>query len=196
MTRSAPRDRPRPTRAPRPREPKPRRRIDAITLALAVLLIATFVLRLWGIKQGLPYIYNVDEESHFVPKAITFFSHDLNPYYFLNPPAYSYALNVVFEFWFGSSDAVARAYTNNPTEVFVVARVLASVLGTLSVWLTYLTGKRLFGRGGGADRRGHLRPRLPAHLLQPPGAQRRPHPRSGHALALRHLGRPAEGAPG
>jgi len=149
MTRSAPRDRPRPTRAPRPREPKPRRRIDAITLALAVLLIATFVLRLWGIKQGLPYIYNVDEESHFVPKAITFFSHDLNPYYFLNPPAYSYALNVVFEFWFGSSDAVARAYTNNPTEVFVVARVLASVLGTLSVWLTYLTGKRLFGRGVG-----------------------------------------------
>jgi hypothetical protein len=114
-----------------------------------VLLIATLVLRLWGIKQGLPYIYNVDEESHFVPKAITFFGHPLNPYYFLNPPAYSYVLNIVFELWFGSRDAVVRAYTSNPTEVYVVARVVASVLGTIAVWLTYLTGKRLFGRGVG-----------------------------------------------
>ena len=30
-----------------------------------------------------------------------------------------------------------------------MARVVAAVLGTLSVWLTYLTGKRLFGRGVG-----------------------------------------------
>jgi hypothetical protein len=124
-------------------------RVDAIAVALAALLIATFLLRLWGIKQGLPYVYNVDEESHFVPKAITFFGHGLNPSYFLNPPAYSYVLNIVFELWFGSSDAVARAYARNPTEVFVVARVVAAALGTVAVWLTYLTGKRLFGKGVG-----------------------------------------------
>ena len=123
-----------------------RQRVDPIHVALAVLLIATFLLRLWGIKQGLPYVYNVDEESHFVPKAIAFYSHDLNPHYFLNPPAYSYVLNIVFELWFGSSDAVMRAYTSNPTEVFVVARLVASLLGTVAVWLTYLSGKRLFGR--------------------------------------------------
>ncbi|MDQ6804179.1 MAG: glycosyltransferase family 39 protein, partial [Actinomycetota bacterium] len=124
-------------------------RIDAIGVALGALLLATFLLRLWGIKQGLPYIYNVDEESHFVPKAISFFGHSLNPNYFLNPPAYSYVLNIVFELWFGSRDAVAHAYASNPTSVFVVARVVASVLGTVAVWLTYLTGKRLFGRGVG-----------------------------------------------
>jgi Dolichyl-phosphate-mannose-protein mannosyltransferase len=150
MTRSVPAPR---TDVPPPprRAPKPRRhlRVDAITLALAALLLATLVLRLWGIKQGLPYIYNVDEESHFVPKAITFFGHSLNPNYFLNPPAYSYVLNVVFELWFGSRDAVAHTYATNPTEVFVLARVVASVLGTIAVWLTYLTGKRLFGRGVG-----------------------------------------------
>ena len=129
--------------------PLKRRRLDPITVALAVLLSATFLLRLWGIKQGLPYIYNVDEESHFVPKAITFFNHNLNPYYFLNPPAYSYVLYIVFELWYGSGDAVMRAYTSHPTELFVVARVVASVLGTVAVWLTYLTGKRLFGRGVG-----------------------------------------------
>jgi hypothetical protein len=139
------------TRAPAPpwrppEESEKRRRVDAIHIALAVLLVVTLVLRLWGVKQGLPYIYNVDEESHFVPKAITFFGHSLNPYYFLNPPAYSYLLNIVFELWFGSRDAVMRAYSSNPTEVFVVARVVASLLGTIAVWLTYLTGKRLFGR--------------------------------------------------
>ena len=57
-------------------------------VALGLLLVTTLVLRLWGIKQGLPYVYNVDEATHFVPRAVAFFSHDLNPHYFLNPPAY------------------------------------------------------------------------------------------------------------
>jgi 4-amino-4-deoxy-L-arabinose transferase-like glycosyltransferase len=113
--------------------------------ALALLLVVTFLLRLWGIKQGLPYSYNVDEATHFVPRAIGFFSHDLNPNYFLNPPAYTYLLHVVFELWFGSADGVIRAYTTDPTSVFVVARVVAALLGTAAVWLTYLAGVRLFG---------------------------------------------------
>jgi Dolichyl-phosphate-mannose-protein mannosyltransferase len=114
--------------------------------ALAVLLVVTLGLRLWGIKQGLPYSYNSDEATHFVPPAIAFFSHNYNPQYFLNPPAYSYLLHFVFELWFGSGDAVTRAYTSDPTEVFVVARVVAAVLGTVAVWLTYLAGERLFNR--------------------------------------------------
>jgi hypothetical protein len=121
-------------------------RSDAHHLALAALLVVTFLLRLWGIKQGLPYSYNSDEATHFVPRAIAFFTHDLNPQYFLNPPAYSYLLHFVFELWFGSGDATTRAYVSDPTAVFVVARVVAAVLGTLAVWLTYLAGARLFHR--------------------------------------------------
>src|SRR5437764_49261 len=117
--------------------------------ALAILLIASFLLRLWGIKQGLPYSYNADEATHFVPRAIDFFSHDLNPHYFLNPPAYSYLLYAVFELWFGSADAVRSAYTVDPTAVFLLARVVAATLGTVSVLLTYLAGARLIGRAGG-----------------------------------------------
>jgi Dolichyl-phosphate-mannose-protein mannosyltransferase len=125
------------------------RQLSVHHVALALLLVATFLLRLWGIKQGLPYSYNADEAGHFVPRAIAFFSHDLNPHYFLNPPAYSYLLHIVFELWFGSGDAAARAYTVNPTEVFVVARVVAAALGTLAVWLTYLAGARFFNRSVG-----------------------------------------------
>ncbi|MGA9858588.1 MAG: glycosyltransferase family 39 protein, partial [Solirubrobacteraceae bacterium] len=109
-------------------------------------MAAALGLRLWGIRQGLPYSYNSDEATHFVPRAIAFFSHDYNPQYFLNPPAYSYLLHGVFELWFGSADAVRRAFATDPTGVFVLARVVAAGLGTLAVWLTYLAGARLFDR--------------------------------------------------
>jgi hypothetical protein len=118
--------------------------VDPHVLGLALILLATLGLRLWGIKQGLPYSYNADEATHFVPRAVGFFGHNLNPNYFLNPPGYSYLLYIVFELWFGSADAVARAYATDPTSVYVVARVVAALLGVLSVWLTYLAGRRLF----------------------------------------------------
>jgi 4-amino-4-deoxy-L-arabinose transferase-like glycosyltransferase len=134
----------------RPRsEWRPLRAVGLPRAALGLILIGTLLLRLWGIKQGLPYSYNVDEAQHFVPRAISFFSSDWNPHYFLNPPAYSYVLTGVFELWFGSADAAVRAYATNPTELFVVARVVAALLGTAAVWLTYLTGARLFSRSVG-----------------------------------------------
>ena len=108
----------RPTRSTRPgggRTPAQHaRRRSFHRPALALLLIVTFLLRLWGIKQGLPYSYNSDEATHFVPRAIAFFSHDYNPQYFLNPPAYSYLLHFVFELWFGGPDAVRRASYRHP----------------------------------------------------------------------------------
>jgi len=117
--------------------------------ALSALLLVSMALRLWGIKQGLPYSYNADEATHFVPRAVGFLSQDLNPHYFLNPPGYSYLLYIVFELWFGSADAIRTAYVSDPTAVFVVARVVAALLGTVTVWLTYLAGSRLFDRKAG-----------------------------------------------
>ncbi|HWF53769.1 MAG TPA: glycosyltransferase family 39 protein [Solirubrobacteraceae bacterium] len=127
-------------------ERRRRRRRSFHIPALILLLAATMALRLWGIKQGLPFSYNVDEAEHFVPRAVGFFSQNLNPNYFLNPPAYSYLLHIVFELWFGSADAVTRAYTNDPTAVFVVARVVAAALGTIAVLFTYLAAERLLDR--------------------------------------------------
>ncbi|MEX0993493.1 MAG: glycosyltransferase family 39 protein [Solirubrobacterales bacterium] len=119
---------------------------------MAVLALA-FVLRVWGIKQGLPYVYNVDEASNFVPSALSFFFTDsLNPHYFVNPPAFSYLLHVVLAFWygggwpFGAGHDVAHAYAVDPTSVFVVARMTSAVLGTATVAVVYLIGKRLYDR--------------------------------------------------
>ena len=133
-------------RFPRPLKIAPPAGLDAHRVALFVVLAVAFGLRLWGVKQGLPYSYNSDEAAHFVPRAIAFFGHDYNPQYFLNPPAYAYLVHIVYELWYGSGDAVARAYAADPTGAFVIARIVAAGLGTIAVWLTYLAGARLLDR--------------------------------------------------
>lgn len=125
------------------------RRVGPVGLTLLGILVVAAVLRLWGVKQGLPYAYNVDEDAHFVPQAIGMFGHGYNPHYFLNPPAYTYMLHLLFAVWFGGRDAVGHAYAVHPTEVFVLARVLAGALSLAAVWLTYLAGARLFDRRTG-----------------------------------------------
>ena len=113
---------------------------------LALVLGAALGLRLWGVEQGLPYIYNIDEAGHFVPKAVTMFSHGLNPRYFVNPPALTYVLHVVFAVWFGGGHGVLREYELHPDQLYVVARVTVALLGTGAVWMLYLLGARLFDR--------------------------------------------------
>ncbi len=121
---------------------------------LGIVLGVAFGLRLWGIKQGLPYVYDVDEHGHFVPEAVRMFGHGLNPHYFVNPPALTYLLHGVFGVWFGvfglgSHGSVAREYALHPDRFFLVARVTVALLGTASVWLLYLVGARLFNRAVG-----------------------------------------------
>ncbi len=119
------------------------------SLALGGLLILALGLRLWGVKHGLPFAYNADENSHFVPKAIALFTHGPNPHYFNNPPAYTYLLYLIYSIYYGGGHAVSHTLAANPTEVFVIARVTAGVLGTIAVWLLYLCGRLLFDRRTG-----------------------------------------------
>jgi hypothetical protein len=106
-------------------------------------------LRLWGIKWGLPFPYNVDERAHFVPKAVGFFSGDLNPHYQLNPPGFSYLLALVYAARFHSASAVQGTYATEPTTVFLVARLTSVALATASVGLVYVAGVHLFDRWSG-----------------------------------------------
>ncbi len=117
---------------------------------LALVLAGGLGLRLWGVQQGLPYVYNTDENDHFVPHAVRMFEEGtLNPHYFANPPAYTYLLHFVFGLYYGGGHAVVHAYLTDPTSVYTLARVVSALLGTLALWLLYLTGARLFSRGVG-----------------------------------------------
>jgi hypothetical protein len=118
-------------------------------LGLGVVLAVAAGLRVWGVEQGMPFAYNADENAHFVPNAIGLFGHGWNPHYFVNPPAYTYLVHIVFDVWFGGRAGVSKALATNPTEVFVVARLTAAAVGTLAVWLLYLAGAKLFNRATG-----------------------------------------------
>jgi hypothetical protein len=117
---------------------------------LAVVLLAGLGLRLWGVRQGLPYPYNTDEAQHFVPHAVEMFQKGtLNPHYFANPPAFTYLLHLLFRLWYGSPEGAVRALALHPEGVYTLARVAVALLGTGSLWLLYATGARLFGRAAG-----------------------------------------------
>jgi dolichyl-phosphate-mannose-protein mannosyltransferase len=132
-----------------------RRRIrlpSGSTLAAAALVLAALGLRVWGIKHGLPFVYNVDESANFVPSAVGFFSGDYDPHYFINPPAFSYLLHAVLALWYGggwplgAGSKVSDVYATDPASVFLVARVTAAVLGAAAVAFVYATGARLADR--------------------------------------------------
>jgi hypothetical protein len=108
-------------------------------------MAGAFALRVWGLHSGLPWIFNVDEGAHFVPRAIGMFDHSYDPGYFINPPALTYLFHVAFWLRWGG-DGVREQFAGDPSAVWAFARGIAAVLGTLSVGLLAWAGARLFDR--------------------------------------------------
>jgi hypothetical protein len=114
-------------------------------LALAGILAVALGLRLWNIDHNLPFVYNADEELHFVPRAVDMTGGSLNPGYFENPPALTYLLLVVFELRFLGEDLVHR-FALDPGPAFLTARVVVALIGTVVVALVYWAGARFYDR--------------------------------------------------
>ena len=112
---------------------------------LAGLLLSALGLRLWSIRHGLPWVYNRDEEFHFVPVAVRMFGGSFNPGYFENPPALTYLLYAVFRLRF-SAEGFRASFAADPTAAYETARVVVALIGTLSVALVYWAGTRWFDR--------------------------------------------------
>ncbi len=120
---------------------------------LALILAAGFALRVWNIDYGLPFVYSIDEGSHFASRAVEMFWQDLDPGYYQNPAAYTYLvyallrvmygpLGFVFDLPFGN---VTDQFDKDPTEIWIAARVLAAVLCMVGVAATYWAARRLWG---------------------------------------------------
>jgi hypothetical protein len=95
---------------------------------LGALVVGALALRLWGGEHGLPFVYNADENAHFVPRAIGMFGHSYNPGYFINPPGFTYVLHTVFAVRWGG-DEVQAVFARDPGAVFGLARATAAVFG-------------------------------------------------------------------
>ncbi|MDP8957103.1 MAG: glycosyltransferase family 39 protein [Actinomycetota bacterium] len=108
-----------------------------------MILLGALLLRLWGIRYELPFVQS-DEKLHFVPKAVAFFQNGYNPEYFGNPPGYSYLLHGVYWLRYGGPQGAVQTFLNNGSDVYLTARIVSAILGTITVWLIYMTAKRLF----------------------------------------------------
>jgi hypothetical protein len=121
--------------------------------ALPWLFIAALALglRLYGLRFGLPAVYNPDEVA-IMSRTLAFAKGDLNPHNFLYPSFYFYALFA----WEGltavlavatraldSLPAFQREFFLDPTRVFVAGRLLTALLGTATVIATGFLGARI-----------------------------------------------------
>ncbi len=122
-------------------------------LVLALILVAGFALRVWNIDYGLPFVYSIDEGSHFTSRAIEMFWQDLDPGYYQNPSAYTYIvyavlrvmygpLGFVFDLRFGN---VTDQFDKDPTQIWIAARTLAAALCMAGVAAVYWAARRLWG---------------------------------------------------
>ena len=116
-------------------------------IAIALLALVALALRLWGIRWGLPFAYNLDERSHFVPRAVGFFRNEsLDPAYQLNPSGLIELVAAALFVTHLSVDAVVRAWQTDPGQVWTIARVVSALLSTAAIPLIYIAGKRLVDR--------------------------------------------------
>jgi hypothetical protein len=121
-------------------------------LILALILVAGLALRVWNNDYGLPFVYSVDEASHFTDRAVGMFREGLDPGYYQNPAAFTYLvhgllrllygpLGFVFDLPFGN---VTDQFSKDPGEIWVAARTLAAVLGIAGVAAVYAAARRLW----------------------------------------------------
>ena len=122
-------------------------------LILALIVVAGLALRVWNNDYGLPFVYSIDEASHFTNRAVEMFWQDLDPGYYQNPAAFTYLVYVLlrvlygplgflFDLPFGN---VTEQFSKDPGEIWVAARTLAAVLCMAGVVAVYFTAKRLWG---------------------------------------------------
>jgi hypothetical protein len=140
---------------------------DKYAWALALLLILTLggLVRLWGIAFGLPYLEHPDEWALTMPSLRILQTGDLNPHRFDYGSLYIYLLSAIYGLYFlyGRSrglftsiydiplyeESTHNVYTYDYPEIYLVGRALTAVLGSLTIVVVYLVGRRLMNRQTG-----------------------------------------------
>jgi hypothetical protein len=123
-------------------------------LALAAIVVLGLGLRLLHNGYGLPYVYNIDEGSHFTNRAIGMFGGSADPGYYQNPSAFTYLVHLALRVRygighvlpFGNYDGVVRLYGERPTGIYELSRGLAAVLCMLGVLAVFSVARRLWGQ--------------------------------------------------
>ena len=107
---------------------------------------------------GLPYVYNVDEGSHFTSRAVGMFGGDADPGYFQNPSAFTYLVHLALRLRFGGGepfgtfDGVIEHFKLDPTGIYDdharARRRSSCMVGVVAV---YSVGRRAVGPADAAS---------------------------------------------
>jgi len=126
--------------------------VPSARLALGLVLLLALGLRLWGLAFGLPYVIQPDEPSVEDRALAMWLNGDPNPHYFVYPSLY-YDLQALWALGTGhvagafSPDVLRHPLLHKPL-YYLSGRLLTALLGTLTVFVTYLTGRVLSVRLG------------------------------------------------
>ncbi len=111
---------------------------------LALVAVAGLALRLWNNDHGLPFVFNVDERSHFASEAVEMVAGGtLDPGYLQNPTGFTYLVYAALRLAFDDG-SLARSFAADPTAVMVLARSLAAVVAIAGVIAVFVLGRRLW----------------------------------------------------
>jgi hypothetical protein len=114
-------------------------------LLLFLLVVVGLVLRVHNNDYGLPFVYNVDEGSHFTARAVGMLGGDWNPHYFQNPSAFTYLAHFALRFRFGH--AAIDAFKLDPTSIYETTRAVAALLCAVGIVAIFWAGRRLWDTG-------------------------------------------------
>ena len=122
-------------------------------LLLLLVLAGGLALRLVNLDYGLPFVWSLDEGTHFTNRAVLMFREGLDPGYYQNPPLFTELVHVLLRVMYGPLRAVFELPAGNvvdefdrdPTEIWIAARTVAALLCMLGVAAAYWVGRRLWG---------------------------------------------------
>ncbi len=125
----------------------------AYLVVLCLLIVLAFGVRCWGARFGLPeYSYHPDEHAIVDRATAMLQTGDYNPHWFNYPSTYIYiqALSYIPYFLISAARGFGdRIPGSTPYGFYFAGRLMTALIGTLTVLLVYLLGKRIFDRRTG-----------------------------------------------
>ena len=127
--------------------------IPATSILLSGIVVVAFLVRVWGLTFGLPFVHARPDELLIVATVLGFFTTTLNPRFFDYPALYLYIVFGLFVLyyawgrvvgWFTSAAHFAGGTHGRWPMFYFIARGASAVFGTLTVLWVYRIGLALF----------------------------------------------------
>ena len=122
-------------------------------ISIGIILLLSLILNLFGIKFGLPHIVSFDEPFIANQAFGILKTGNFEPPFLTYPSFYIYLQTLVFllvflygagKGWWGAWPKIQEISRVHWPPFYVAGRATTAILGTLTVYITYLIGKRCF----------------------------------------------------